>query len=435
MSLDNLRNPHKIFVDNIPKTMSKTELSNKFSKYGEIDDIILIVKEKRQFGFAYINYTLSKDAEACSNAKEIDIGEAEKLNVIFARPKFSKKMLANIPTVLKDYIKIVQKGLREYNPKDFNDIEQQFEDEMTSKKTTSTKDNSDNANNGQVLPQTAPKNGNMIKNNRLLKPQPNFIAVPMQAYQKQQQFAQVQRGQQKEMYAQQNGYYNQSVYQAQPQMRSQVATNYQQQQQAYAPNQMNVSQQGYYNQKQTQACYDAYAPQQQRTYGGYNHNGDYDYQQQYAGYNDQQSYYDDYYYNSQSQDSYSRQQQAQYKEYQQSQQQAQYSETSKVYSAYGSNYGSNKGSYEAEPARQQHGEFCDCMNCFMSSSEFQEQKQKWSTEKRQSGSYNVPMARNNEYTFDAVLNDDNQHYGYPAQYQNYAYNQQSEWQNYNYSQC
>ena len=46
-SLNNIREPKKIFVDKIPKKVNKKDLENTFGVYGEIEEIIVIEKEKR----------------------------------------------------------------------------------------------------------------------------------------------------------------------------------------------------------------------------------------------------------------------------------------------------------------------------------------------------------------------------------------------------
>jgi hypothetical protein len=117
--LNNIREPKKIFVDKIAKKVAKKDLEKTFGVYGQIEEIILIEKEKRSINFAYITYFDTKSAQKCVTAPEAKICAGTRLSVVFARPKFSKKMLLEIPPLLKEYISQIQKGLREYDPKDF----------------------------------------------------------------------------------------------------------------------------------------------------------------------------------------------------------------------------------------------------------------------------------------------------------------------------
>jgi RNA recognition motif-containing protein len=118
-SLNNIREPKKIFVDKIPKKVNKKDLENTFGVYGEIEEIIVIEKEKRSINFAYITYFDTESAQKCVTAPETKVCAGTRLSVVFARPKFSKKMLLEIPPLLKEYIRQIQKGLKEYDPKDF----------------------------------------------------------------------------------------------------------------------------------------------------------------------------------------------------------------------------------------------------------------------------------------------------------------------------
>ena len=122
-SLNNIREPKKIFVDKIAKRVTKSDLEKSFMVYGEIEEIILIEKEKRSINFAYISYFDTESARRCVQGPEIKYSAGSKLSVIFARPKFSKKMLLDIPPLLKEYIRQIQKGLKEYDPKDFVNLQ------------------------------------------------------------------------------------------------------------------------------------------------------------------------------------------------------------------------------------------------------------------------------------------------------------------------
>ena len=63
MCLNSLKNPTKVFLDDIPKEITKSELEETFSKFGEIEEVILINKAKRELGFAYLTFKETKSAK------------------------------------------------------------------------------------------------------------------------------------------------------------------------------------------------------------------------------------------------------------------------------------------------------------------------------------------------------------------------------------
>jgi len=85
----------------------------------------MVVKEKRAVDFAYVNYFETPSALRAAKNKTLFLN-AIALEIKLSRPKFSKKMLMNVPTKLKSYIKQVQKGLIEYCPFEFAKIEDEM---------------------------------------------------------------------------------------------------------------------------------------------------------------------------------------------------------------------------------------------------------------------------------------------------------------------
>lgn len=139
-SLNNIREPKKIFVDKIAKRVTKSDLEKSFMVYGEIEEIILIEKEKRSINFAYISYFDTESARRCVQGPEIKYSAGSKLSVIFARPKFSKKMLLDIPPLLKEYIRQIQKGLKEYDPKDFVNLHVEVVNDFSTRESGQSSD-------------------------------------------------------------------------------------------------------------------------------------------------------------------------------------------------------------------------------------------------------------------------------------------------------
>lgn len=114
--LISIREPKKIFIDQIPQKINKSQLSNLVKPFGEIDEVILIEKSKKPTNFAYITFTDTESAQNAVKKGEIILEEDISLPIIFARPKFSKKMLVSVPMQIRDYIRQIQKGQKVYDP-------------------------------------------------------------------------------------------------------------------------------------------------------------------------------------------------------------------------------------------------------------------------------------------------------------------------------
>lgn len=123
-SLNNIREPKKIYADDIPKQYTKKILQEAFSAYGEIEEIILIEKAKKPKNFAYITFADTDSAQKCIKEAYIKLDLQTFISVVYARPKFSKKMLQTVPVEIQKYIKQVQKRTKEYDPTDFAALEE-----------------------------------------------------------------------------------------------------------------------------------------------------------------------------------------------------------------------------------------------------------------------------------------------------------------------
>lgn len=118
-SLSNIREPKKIYADEIPKQFTKIVISQAFAVYGDIEEIILIEKAKKPKNFAYITFSNTEAAQKCIKDGRIKLDGQFSIPVVYARPKFSKKMLQNVPNEIQKYIKQIQKRTKEYDPHDF----------------------------------------------------------------------------------------------------------------------------------------------------------------------------------------------------------------------------------------------------------------------------------------------------------------------------
>lgn len=128
-SLLNIREPRKLFVDKIPNNLKKDDLLKIFKKFGEIEEIILFEKNERLINFAYVTFFKHMNARKCVEKKTFDANSEKnvytnkhsekKMTAIYARPKFTKKMLSGLHPMIVEYIVNVQEGNSHYHPKDF----------------------------------------------------------------------------------------------------------------------------------------------------------------------------------------------------------------------------------------------------------------------------------------------------------------------------
>merc|ERR1712032_531944 len=66
---------------------------------------------------------MGADAQKCVNEGGINLDFETYVKPIFAKPKFSRRMMLEIPESLREFIAKIQRGLKEYNPLDFAVLE------------------------------------------------------------------------------------------------------------------------------------------------------------------------------------------------------------------------------------------------------------------------------------------------------------------------
>lgn len=118
-SIENLRNPKKVFADRIPKHWCKKEVEKFFGNYGEIDYISLVDKDHKTVNFAYVTFIKTQSARDCVKSKLIKLKDKRKIKVEYSNPKFSANMLNKIHPILRRYIESVQNQSKNYDPNDF----------------------------------------------------------------------------------------------------------------------------------------------------------------------------------------------------------------------------------------------------------------------------------------------------------------------------
>lgn len=122
-SLINLREPKKVFVDDVPNIYSKQHLLEVFKSFGKVKELITIDKFKKDLCFVYVKFVEFESAKKAISQGTIEIDKDHVHQVRYAKPKFSKKILDKVPEEIRGYIREIQRNERDYDPDDFSKIE------------------------------------------------------------------------------------------------------------------------------------------------------------------------------------------------------------------------------------------------------------------------------------------------------------------------
>lgn len=118
-----LRRPRKIFINYIPKTISKQDIHDTFSQYGEIEEQTFITKENYNHNFSFVTFESHKSAKKCIQSTKFQDSSKLDYKVNYAKPKVSTKLLKNIEhDSIRDYISVLINEKRELCPDEFNRI-------------------------------------------------------------------------------------------------------------------------------------------------------------------------------------------------------------------------------------------------------------------------------------------------------------------------
>lgn len=122
-SIQNLKEPRKVYVSKLPKHLTKTCLSSLFKSFGPIKDVLIIDRKDRNNNFAYVQFKDTISAKNCVAKKGITTEEGQKYPAYYANPIFSNNMLEMVHLDLKGYISDIQKQIKVYSPKGFGIIQ------------------------------------------------------------------------------------------------------------------------------------------------------------------------------------------------------------------------------------------------------------------------------------------------------------------------
>lgn len=106
--LNNLRYPKKVFLGNVPKSYTDQSISEELSKYGEIQQSMIVHRNPNESNFAYVTFVNTEDAQRLVSKKSIAISACVRCNVGYSNPKFTREMLKRVHPALVDYILNIQ---------------------------------------------------------------------------------------------------------------------------------------------------------------------------------------------------------------------------------------------------------------------------------------------------------------------------------------
>ena len=122
--LEDLRHPKKVYINKIPKNFEKNQIVEAFEQFGEVHQVNIIHRTDRVNNFAYVTFVDSKSAVATVNYKFLELEANFKIRISYAKPNFTKRMLFKVNPALRNYLKKIQNGKKEYDPAEFIQFEQ-----------------------------------------------------------------------------------------------------------------------------------------------------------------------------------------------------------------------------------------------------------------------------------------------------------------------
>ena len=121
-ALNSLKRPTKVFCGDIPKSFTKKQVSEIFSKVGEVENFVYNEKKSSEKLIIVTNFKSWEDAKKCVEEKTLQINNILTVNVSYAKPKFSSLLMFMMHPTLRKHIDDVRKQIKPYNPKDFEEL-------------------------------------------------------------------------------------------------------------------------------------------------------------------------------------------------------------------------------------------------------------------------------------------------------------------------
>ena len=118
-SVQDLREPRKIFVDKIPKGYTANDIKSIFGNYGKIVSINMFFNNNKPINQANITFQEHHSSLACVTKHSFGSKKDKVMTVYYAQPKFSEYMLLSVDARIRSYIRDVQKRKKYYNPREF----------------------------------------------------------------------------------------------------------------------------------------------------------------------------------------------------------------------------------------------------------------------------------------------------------------------------
>ena len=121
-SLQEAKAAKKVFVDSIPKEISKKELYDILAKFGEIEAFEYVKKDQKVINIAYVTFKDPASAKECVSKKFILRLGNFKVFVNYAKPNLTKNMLLKVHPKLRKFILGLHKNRAPYDPSKLAEI-------------------------------------------------------------------------------------------------------------------------------------------------------------------------------------------------------------------------------------------------------------------------------------------------------------------------
>ena len=87
----------KIFIKDIPLDLQKSDLHGYFSRFGEVEEVLLILRKNKKKAFSYVRFKDPEDALQSVQVKEHAVKPGVEISCVLALPKNSKEL--SLPNV------------------------------------------------------------------------------------------------------------------------------------------------------------------------------------------------------------------------------------------------------------------------------------------------------------------------------------------------
>lgn len=119
--VESLRRPRKVFINRIPKDISKKKIESLLSEFGEIEEQTYVVREKLEYNYSFVVFRSHEGARKIIEKGKITIDSFTSMTVTYSKNKISKSISNEIKNdSIREYILNMLKTDTQNDPIKFN---------------------------------------------------------------------------------------------------------------------------------------------------------------------------------------------------------------------------------------------------------------------------------------------------------------------------